>query len=612
MSKLLLFFFIALSISGRAQEQVLPLDHNTARNNNVARPSGSTLFKTTALTLPFFEDFTDYNVFPNPERWEDHDVYVNNTMGSGIISRGVATFDALNEKSGPYDSTNFSTLLLADSLTSQPIDLTAQTPGDSIYLSFFYQPQGLGFAPEKQDSLMLFLKRINGSWDKVWADTGALVKPFVQVMIPVRDTFYFGSDFQFRFINKASINLNDDVWNVDYIRMAAGRNMSDTALADITTTIDPSFLLNDYTVMPYSQFLANQAGELAAEHSFSVRNTTGNTVGFNYSFTSREAISNSPLSFGGPNAILVPPYSETIFSFPMFSPSFANPGGKVVFEQEYAIDPNATGNVLVNDTIRRQQVFDEYLAYDDGTAEKSYFLNQFATLPATLAVEYHLSQPDTIFGMAIYFGRQVPLAFNKFFSVQVWDDIAVNGGTDQLVYQQELLFPGYADTVNKFWYYKFDIPVPMPAGAFFMGTQQPASSGGDSLYFGLDINRLMANHAYYNVLDIWEPSLVTGAIMMRPILHGNFTPSAVRNVQKDELFSFGVYPNPAQDKLYIRVPMHTKQYRCRIVDIQGRVLLSVTGNAGQAVDISSLQTGAYFIQVSVDGKPLGTQKFIEL
>ncbi len=534
-------------------------------------------------------------------------------MGSDVVSRGVATFDALNANSGPYDSMTLSALVYADSLTSQFIDISTFAPADSLYFSFFFQPQGLGFMPEQQDSLMLFFKKIDESWSKVWSIEGTALAPFKQVMIPLTGTDFFGSQFQFRFINKASINLNDDVWNVDYIRFGAGRNLFDTAINDVATTKEPSFLLNDYTSMTYGQFLVNPAAELAMQHSFSARNNTPSAVPLSYRYITRELFTNTPLFTSASFNATLNPYEEQVFSFPQFMPSFPNPGNdaRVIFESQYFIKPVTPTNVPANDTITKQQVFDNYLAYDDGTAEKSYFLNLFPTLPGRTAIEYHLNKPDSIHGIAIYFGRQVPLAFNKFFSVQVYQDIAVNGGTDQMIYQQDLLFPGYADTVNKFWYYRFDSPVPMPAGAFFIGTQQPASSGSDSLYFGLDVNRVGGNHLYYNVLNFWESSLVSGALMMRPLLSGDFTPSYVTDQEVIQA-NVSLYPNPAKDFISFKGLPEAAHYFFEVMDLQGRKLLNGSLKNNYSVDVQTLQAGVYFVRLFMPGKPAFTQKFIKL
>lgn len=590
-----------------AQERVTSIDHNPF----LADTRASARLKTTALSLPFFEDFTGTGVFPDETKWTDRSVYVNNTMGFKPVSRGVATFDALNERGGPYDSSSSSALLYADSLTSQPIALETFQPGDSIYLSFFFQPQGNGFSPESQDSLMLFFKRTNGDWDKVWSIEGGTLADFTQVMIPVKDTGYLHNGFQFRYVNKASININDDVWNLDYIRMSAGRTIIDTAVNDVATSTEPSFILNDYTSMPYRQFAANINGELSSQHYFYDRNNYLSGQQVSYGYTAREKGSGTVLGSSPLVSATIPAETEQQFQFPMYPVSFAAPGpySRVVFENKYYAKP-AIPDVAENDTIVRQQVFDNYLAYDDGTAEKSYFLNQFATLPAKTAIEFHLNEPDTLRGVAIYFGRSVPLASNKFFSIAVYDNIALSGGTDSLLYEEELLFPGYADTVNHFWFYRFTTPVALKAGNFFIGTVQPTASGSDSLYFGLDVNRIGGNHLYFDVSGFWESSLVSGAVMMRPVLGQPVVGTAVDAVNRTET-DWQIFPNPAQDRLNIQLNNPVKAIYS-ITDLSGRTVLQGSLKTDKMLDISRLGPGIYFVRILAAGVISSPKKIIKL
>lgn len=127
--------------------------------------------RVTPLHLPFVDDFSNYTGFPNPNLWQDRYAYVNRTFPIYPPTMGVATLDALNDLGVVYpyaDGAGFD----ADMLTSQPIRLdynfTANhnmQPGDSIYLSFYYQPGGgtlsglewerIGNQPEGRDSLIL-------------------------------------------------------------------------------------------------------------------------------------------------------------------------------------------------------------------------------------------------------------------------------------------------------------------------------------------------------------------------------------------------------------------------------------------------------------------------
>jgi hypothetical protein len=592
-----------------AQESVAPVGFNPLLRGNNAKPA----MKTTLLTLPFFEDFSGGGLFPDPSKWEGRTVYINNTMGFQPITRGVATFDALNAKGGPYDSFTNAALRYADSLTSLVFDMSAYAAADSIYLSFFYQPQGNGFSPEAQDSLILYLKRLNGSWTKVWGDTGDLLRPFRQVMVPVTDPAYFHSEFQFRFVNKASININDDVWNLDYIRMGANRTRNDTAVNDLATATEPSFILSDYTAMPYRQFSANMSAELGTQHWFYVRNNYLSQEAASYGYSARETTTNTPLFSASPSAVNIPAATEAQFQFPVYPVSFNAPGpySRVVFEQAYFASHQPVPDSIVNDTIRKEVIFDNYLAYDDGTAEKSYFLNQFATLPAKIAIEFHLNQPDTLRGVAIYFGRQVPLAANKFFSVGVWDDIAINGGTEQQVYQQDLLFPGYVDTVNHFWVYRFDEPVPMGTGTFYLGTIQPAASGSDSLYIGLDVNRIGGNHLYFDVNGYWESSIISGALMVRPIFGQPIFGTEARSVAGPAL-DWSVYPNPVQDKFRLEMKSGATDYNYEVTDMQGRVLRSGAGKGSSLIDLQDVSSGIYFVRILSGGNVSTPKKIIKL
>jgi hypothetical protein len=571
---------------------------------------------TAALTLPFFEDFTGYGVFPDSSKWVDYSTYVNNTMGVMPVSRGVVTFDALNWRGLPYDSFTNSAVRYADSLTCRPIDISALTPGDSLYLSFFYQPQGNGFYPLPQDSLMLFMKTRFGGFVKIWTAQGTTLKRFQQVMIPISDTLYFSDAFQFRFVNKAALYWSDAVWNVDYIRLNIGRNLYDTTVSDVGFTSDPTFLLNDYTFMPYRQFVANPAGERVAQLRDSIRNNYNITQPITYYFTATESNTSSVLQVPVSGTASVPPSATLPVAFPAYTATIplSSVGyyDKVVFENKFYLDPVTATDPRQNDTIVKQQIFDNYLAYDDGTAEKSYYLNLYPTLPGKIAIEYHLNRPDTLQGMAIYFGRQIPFAFYKTFAIQIYSALAgVNGSPiDNTLYFQDFCDPGYADTVNHFWIYKFNEPVPLPAGIFYAGTMQPAESGSDSLYFGLDVNRIGTNHVYYNVLSVWNPSMISGAIMMRPLLGQPVTGTGIEAVKTAQA-DWSIVPNPANDIIHIGFKKDNDAAYV-ITDMQGAIVLRGDAAGRDAiVDVSRLAPGIYIVRL-IGELSAAPQKFTKL
>lgn len=608
---MLLFGFYFHSV---AQEKIAPLEVNTIVQKQKA--SFKSLSKTTALTLPFFEDFGLYDAFPDPSKWLDYQTYINNTMAVNMLSRGVATFDALNQYGLPYNTSSRTAIYYADSLTSQTIDLSSFVPADSIYLSFLYQPAGNGFEPETQDSLMLFFKpTLGAAWTKIWAKEGSSLSNFKQVMLPITETKYLYNNFQFRFVNKASIGINDDVWNVDYIKIDRGRNINDTTINDIAFTITPSNLLNDYTSMPYRQYTANPSAERAT-NIYTIANNqfpTNQNIA-NYGVAASQFPSGTSLFTASGTNRNINAKDTTLISFGSYSstPSAAA-FDKVIFQNQFYISPAIGDFSTANDTIVGQQIFDNYLAYDDGTAEMSYYLNLFPTLPGKIAIEHHLNQPDTLRGLAIYFGRQVPLAGYKFFSIEVYKNIAYGSSTtDDLLYKIENLQPSYVDTINHFWVYKFDEAVPLPSGTFFVGTTQPALSGSDSLYFGLDRNRTQANHLYYNVLNSWSPSLVQGALMIRPLLGQAILGSGIDKYSLLEFKNYVLFPNPAGDNVQIVFSEFESNVDYEIKNILGQVVLKGhLNNSKSEISTSSLSSGQYFMHITKANNHYAVKKIIK-
>lgn len=610
-----IFLFTVASCFGLhafAQENLGPLYYNP----NVAKHKTVTLstLKTTALTLPFFEDFTNYTADPDSSKWMDRQVYINNTMGANMISRGVATFDALNQYGKPYDTLSATTLKYADSLTVKPIDLSAYVASDSLYLSFFYQPGGNGFVPEKNDSLLLYFKPKTGiSWTKIWGRSDSALRDFRQVMIPITNADYLYSGFQFRFVNRASIGNADDIWNIDYIRLDAGRNMNDTLVNDVAFTLTPGSILNDYTSMPYQQYLANASGERAAKFQTSIKNNfTGSQNIANFGYQASEIISGASLSSDAGVNRTIPgkSTSDIIFNTYSAAPS-AGPRDRVIFENKFNLQAPAGDTHAENDTIVSQQIFDNYLAYDDGTAEQSYYLNLGETLPGKLAVEHHLNQADTLRGLAIYFGRQVPLATSKYFSIVVYKSIAYGSSTsDNVLYDQDNLIPSYVDTINHFWIYKFEKPLRLEAGTFYIGTTQPAMSGSSDLYFGWDANRITGNHLYYNTLNLWSPSVFTGSLMIRPLLGADIKGTGIAELKEPYFSHFEISPNPATNTIQLTISDYNARFE--IKDLSGKKLIEGrVNNKQQLIDISGLPNAMYLVEVFAEGKQYTAQKFLK-
>ncbi|MBK7183945.1 MAG: hypothetical protein IPH89_14055 [Bacteroidetes bacterium] len=159
--------------------------------------------------------------------WEQKEyskkAFVNQGYAKAPITYGVVTFDGVDSAGYPYNFNMASGATgIADYLTSKPIRLN-YPDSDSIYFSFYFQPQGLGNAPEQSDSLVLEFKGRGtlASWDRIWAKKGTTLavndSSWTLVMIPITDTTYLKDGFQFRFKNYATLSGSLDHWNIDII-----------------------------------------------------------------------------------------------------------------------------------------------------------------------------------------------------------------------------------------------------------------------------------------------------------------------------------------------------------------------------------------------------------
>jgi hypothetical protein len=150
----------------QAQEYISGLSTNPVLKEHLIKKQEQAHHKASeavlqVLSLPFYDDFSDISVYPNPAIWYDDEAYINSDYGVLPINYGVATLDAIDAngdvypEGGPFP-------FIADRLTSHLIRLDSIvdqnyeiTPADSVYFSFYYQPQGRGITPAKYDSLVL-------------------------------------------------------------------------------------------------------------------------------------------------------------------------------------------------------------------------------------------------------------------------------------------------------------------------------------------------------------------------------------------------------------------------------------------------------------------------
>jgi hypothetical protein len=156
---------LLLPCSILAQEVLSGLQFNEAQNRAAKQHKPAVkMMESTGIVLPFFDDFSTSPIYPEQNLWNDRYVFVNKDFPLYPPNIGAATFDVIDETGAVYDHA-VSVPFIADYLTSKPIRLDSLfspiarklRPSDSVYLSFYYQPQGRGDSPETADSLVLQL-----------------------------------------------------------------------------------------------------------------------------------------------------------------------------------------------------------------------------------------------------------------------------------------------------------------------------------------------------------------------------------------------------------------------------------------------------------------------
>lgn len=686
-----------------AQEYVTGIPQNTTLVKASRHEKSST---TTAIKLPFVEDFSNYTGYPDPTKWQDRQAFVNATYPIYPPSIGVATLDALDEYGHLYSHAERDAFH-ADTLTSQPIRLDSNFTqhrvmriSDSLYMSFYYQPGGgcrttpavewerIGDAPETNDKLYVDFGYATGNmvftgfeyadyiigegeyyvagdtienpympgtyyifesnafagetihmpsdsifgpefvWNEVWSthgcslDTWLAENPlqyFKQVLIPITDEQYLRNNFQFRFRNYASLDLdswssnnivgwasNCDQWHIDYIRLNINRAYNDLYPSDVAFVSPTTTALEHYQSMPWHQFRASDMATSFHNDLSNLSNSVKNTI-YNYRVLKNGA---SVVYTSTPNNENATPYFNSgLHTYPYHAtPSieFAyNYDGadsaiytiKHVFRMEGSTDEN-----MLNDTCVFNQVFHNYYAYDDGTAEAGYCLLSTLSNPeASLAVQFTLAEPDTLRCVRMWFNSVLNDENIADFTLMIWGDN--DGIPGDVIYSLPAQLPQHADDYLEFINYYPEIPVPI-SGTFYVGFTQ---NHNVQLNLGFDQNNDARGHFFYKTANNWNESFYHGAPMIRPVVGKAYDHSSTAEHTNSNL---KLYPNPTSGSIFIQTAQDIFNMQYQIYDIYGR-LLQTDDLRSNTLDMQGYSTGVYIIKILKDNTIIQTEKIIK-
>lgn len=646
MNKIILFSILAFNVcTAFAQEQLYNLTHN-ARLNNFEEYLRSERYTSRAnddtLELPFFDDFSEPfsrrrdlgDDYPNANLWIGNTVYVNNHMAINPISQGVATFDGLDEKGQAYQFGS-GVPTLSDSLLSKPIDLSSAE--DTVYLTFYYQAQGMGDEPEDEKVLQLDFRKEDSTWVNVWEAEGYFLfdNRFKLGQIAVVDSAYLYNGFQFRFRNYTAEGGATDHWHLDYIELNEGRNAADTLNFDVAfmcnTSVDytgavlnsTSSLLKEFNNMPWSHFKEDPGLFSGDSTYFALRNNTDSLYGagvfstFIYNAfddivyqTAQPATpeifpnvicGNENNSCSEPDVVggeIVP--DEIInrvvnFTYPTNLELSSDSMYFTIIQNIDGLDDD----VSTNDKWAYDQLFYNYYAYDDGTAEVAYGLSALE-IEGSVAVRYNIKKLDTLRAIQLYVNPTQFDLSNADVDLAVW-----TGGNEPetMVWRTETPVNfQYTEHVNYFYHYFIDSVLVFPANQnVWVGwIQYPeASDPGFAFSVGLDRRTDRSENTFYRIGNTWNQTSIPGTLMIRPVFGKEYTWVGVDEATAQN--SLTVYPNPTDGQLFIQEQFAGQLARVQInvFDLSGKVVHQEFGyNSG--IDLEKLQAGVYLLQVATE------------
>ena len=613
--------------------QVLVSKYNELKSRSLLK-TPSIADTLTVGALGILDDFSYDGPYPDTALWLDNYVFINRGFGKAPITLGVATFDGLTNTGMPYDFSAAATSSgQADYMTSKPINLSF-TPADSIYLSFYYQPQGNGNAPEYTDSLVLQFRApgaTSNAFENVWATKGSTLasndSSWKIVMIPITDTSYLKKGFQFRFKNYATLSCNCDHWNVDYVYLNRLRYKADTSFNDVSFVYNGTALIKSFQQMPWEQFRKSDLTDTIQNLLRYNKAGTGPTsqINISYGHEVKNYYTSTPLySYVAPGSFNLLSYESTHTYTACDIPAGCRTGAKIdtsfipyplsggiaypltgpsVFSIKHYI---SGGNLNPqNDTLTVYQSFFNSYAYDDGTAENSFGMS---TLHAEMAEKFTTNRADSLQYIDIFFNPFLANTSVYTFNLKVWNDM---GGVPGIaIYtSSSVLSPAYGGVFyNQFIRYKLDAPMYLTPGNYYFGFEQNTNQ---FLNIGVDKNTNTQDRIFYNVSGTWFTSPFVGSLMLHPVFgtYADFL-AGVPDVAK-KAATLSIYPNPATDELFIRSMdgMLSDKTTYSIMDMLGRTIAGTTLYAN-SIDISGLKEGIYFIQIK-EGSEITTQKFIK-
>jgi hypothetical protein len=415
------------------------------------------------------------------------------------------------------------------------------------------------------------------------------------------------------------------MWHLDYVKL--DNSSSELSIQDLAFTEIPNYLIQPYTSMPIRHLQAAGIALLVDTLDLSLRNHSAITA-MNFEqdpiIISTANSSNLPITsttlnpgFTSDNSVDIQSSRQISKAFRDFSTGAENFNNlatylletlsadtRICLNLSYQFDADnqdnsyANGALQQNDFVYRTTCFDEYMAYDDGSAEVSVE-GQSGT---TLLQKYEAFVADKLVGIRIRIPRGLGGLGNQDLRLVVYTGDTIP--TD-LIYMQD--FPiRYVEDFNRdslqgYTTYLFDEAPILSPGNFYVGwEQQPASR---SIGVGFDRNNQPENVQWFDAGNGWRrlTGSTRGAIMVRPLLAGFDDFQTSTQTPEEEISLVDVFPNPTDGTLHLRPRPGYDLYSLsfRLFAPTGALIQQQSGQ--NRLELGDLPAGIYFLEIT-DGK----------
>ncbi len=601
----ILVFLGALTVAqAQVIEQTLPLSGGS--------PGHFSTETSDTLNTPFVDDFSYRIDKPSPGLWSDQDVWVNDAMPLYQNSIGVATFDGCNGYGKPYQPGNTATNGISDQLTSQYINLQGAT---DVWLSFQYQRAGRGEVPSSSDSLVVsFYSPADSTWTQVWGEKGTgNPDAFKTAMIPVLGNQFLKKGFRFRLSTYGARGGAYDVWNVDYVQLDKDRNSGDSIVTEPAFARPHPLIIGNgpYTSWPWWLSMSNTIANRPNNLTFTYRRLgTVPSGGWSLNLGQYRWEENGILiqqQTAVPVITTTQHDQDLTFDVGVPAAALGTLNGATTVTTKVWFDGSAAGT-RQNDTVYGALHLDNYLALDDGTAERAYGIENVTG--SRVAQKFNtggLGSSDSLKGVSMNFAWYNDSVYT--FRLAVWAPADSGSAPGALLYLTDSVYQHSTHwDRNDFFHFELDSAVDISAySSVWIGYVDVSSQ--TTMYLGLDQERTLPNAMprYYGDGFNWYPSLEPGALLLRPFFR--YTP-ATMTVTAPKVNTFDIYPNPSSSSVTIAAN-RAGYFEVAVQGLNGQEMITAAGEEKIELDITSLPKGMYLIRTLHEGSVTHT-KWIKL